>query len=353
MKLVAVVLMLLCSISVFAQENAVGQPPVNQPPAAVAMPVAPAQEVPVSTNTATSTVYVVRQIIKTHHLVVVEMQGTQVNWPAEKIFLVNLDGGKQCTLIVKEVSAPYITLDSSACDAETAITTKSSVEPALVGVVSVTRTEPEITEFESAEQARIQAKVIRDSSLRMGVNLYYSAADEVEFNSAYASTTSGSGNISAKFKTDGALGMGLSLTRMSANSFGFALNAAVEFGREIKSVTFTGAGGTSTGVGTGTLPKLSILYVEYQGVYRWDQFYLPFGINISAPYVSDYYGAKLDVKSGFGFVIGAGFIVNENISVEALARSIGLYLKESDSSGYVDYRYGTLAGATIGLKYRF
>lgn len=298
--------------------------------------------------------YSLRQIIKSHNLVVIE-SSAPVIFDEGKIFLATMKDGTQCSLTLKETSGVLLTLDSSSCDKAEQLTINTPVEPALISTVpkaTVQAAQP-IPPAQPIQEERPAANTFKEFKRFewIGINIYYTAADEARFNDVEVTESGSSGTVEAEFSVETGIGFGASFMSMEERSWGFSGGVNFEPAREIKSVTFTGPGGTATGVLSST--KMSVLFFEGNAIYRWDKFYLPFGLNFSIPRLTSPSSSTVDIKGSVGAFVGAGFLLNDNCALELFARSIGFNMTEKTSTTTIDYGYGALTGAGLGFKFLF
>jgi len=189
---------------------------------------------------------------------------------------------------------------------------------------------------------------------KFGFNLYYSTADTAKFDNTVISTSSGSATATTEFKSSGSAGIGMFIADTKPESWGYSGSLLYEPDRDISSVTFSNANATVTAAFSGIKPKFSVLILEGTVIYRWNSFYLPFGLNLSAPKLTTSSGSGTSsLSGGVGAFLGAGFITTENSSVEIFSRSITLKYSESAGTTNVDCGTGYLAGLGFGWKYWF
>ena len=93
---------------------------------------------------------------------------------------------------------------------------------------------------------------------------------------------------------------------------------------------------------------------ELNALYRFNQFYIPFGVNFSAP-ILEYQNTSttLEVTGGVGVQFGLGYFINDSLAAEFFVRSIGLTLTADSGTTKAEYGRGTLTGAGFGFKYLF
>jgi hypothetical protein len=213
---------------------------------------------------AESAQYIVKQIIKSHKLVVVQTNAT-TSFAKEKIFLATFADGNQCSLVLKENSNQLLTLDTSSCEQAGQITLKTSIEPSLVSVFGLPKAQ--VPSPEAPTNISENTKVIEGSSSagrvgRLAIAVHYSFGDQAKFDDGRITTSGGAGNINTTYDVDRSLGVGISYLHVETNSWGYQVGGFYETQRELKSVTFSGSGGTISGSITGVRPKLSFLVAE-------------------------------------------------------------------------------------------
>lgn len=311
----------------------------------------------------TEATFKVKQIIKSHKLVVVQTNSTE-QFPNGKIFLATFNDDSQCSLILKNSGKQLLTLDSTPCDQPEKLTLKMQIEPSLISVEE--NLNAQATQG-AATKRPIENKVdeqkpeqnpdnFYDKSTvgRLGVSLYYSSANELEFDKAKTNTSSAEVNVN--FKLENAVGVGLHYMRAKPNAWGYSVGGLLESTRKFKGFTVSANGNSITVNATNDDTKLTLLIAEGNALYRFENFYIPFGLNFSIPvleYVST--SSKVEALGSIGIQFGMGYFINDNLSAEIYYRSIGMQLKETSNSNSdeVDYGYGYLRGVALGVKYLF
>ncbi|MBO9667914.1 MAG: hypothetical protein J7501_14015, partial [Bdellovibrio sp.] len=177
--------------------------------------------------------YSIKQIIKSHKLVVVQANGP-TTFSKGKIFLATFPDGSQCSLVLQEVNKQLITLDSSSCDQPEKLNIKAAIEPSLVSEIKSVG----IEKSEPVEKIVEQSGSSTSSKFgdHFALNIFYSLADQVKFKDAKYSDNSGSVSASTDFKTQGAVGIGFSYVRMEPQSWGFSAGGTIDGAREVKSI---------------------------------------------------------------------------------------------------------------------
>lgn len=316
-----------------------------------------AQTAPVAgkATKAASATYKIKQVIKSEHTVVVQSSQT-VEFAPGKVFLATFPDGEQCSLTLRDVSEKILTFDSSTCEDEKRLNLKVPVEPSLASAAQV-NLPPTNTKSDTPAAAPVTKNENGDKPSffdgHWGLVVGYSTAKNIKFNNGEYKTGGSTYDFDATIKGQTVPSIGITYARMHPNAWGFSGGLTYEFPRELKSFSVTTSGGTATGFTTGS-PKLSIFLIEANMLYRWDKFYLPFGMNISIPYTSGG-GADHDAFGPMaGAYGGAGYIFMEHMSVEVFARLVGVTIKDDNTPGAeVDYGSGYLAGVGANLKYWF
>jgi hypothetical protein len=102
-------------------------------------------------------------------------------------------------------------------------------------------------------------------------------------------------------------------------------------------------------------PTLSFVTLYANAIYRWDRWYVPFGLNVSFPKLTMDPSSTTTFKmsSGLGIQFGVGFRCTEHFSLEALDRSVSFGMTGSDAFGTYDYHQGSYSGLQLNLKFDF
>ena len=310
----------------------------------------------------TEATFKVKQVIKSHKLVVVQTNATE-QFPNGKIFLANFDDGTQCSLVLKNSGKQLLTLDSTPCDQLDRLTLKTKIEPSLISVDEQPRgfapqgiaglDAKKSSEEKKVEQNNPDNFYDKSTVGRLGVSVYYNSADHLKFDDG--KVESSGAKFDADFKLESAVGVGLHYMRAKPYAWGYSVGGLLETTRNIQSVSFSG-GLSGTGSVDSDNFKLTLLIAEGSALYRFENFYIPFGLSVGIPvleYKSDI--SKIEATAGVGLQAGLGYFVNDNLSVEAYYRVIGIKLVSTElaTDNKTDFGYGYLRGATIGIKYLF
>lgn len=180
---------------------------------------------------------------------------------------------------------------------------------------------------------------------RFGLGLSYGAGSRLSFNDIKSATSTGTADLDYENK----LAIDLETRWMMSNAWGFQGGLTYDLERE-----FTGGKVTSNGITTtlsGSDSKIQMTVIYGNAVYSWEQFYLPFGLNISIPKVTPTSGftGNFSSSGGLGVQFGAGYNINDNFSVEAMLRGAAVKM----TSGATDFGMGFLSNLMLTGKYIF
>jgi hypothetical protein len=152
-------------------------------------------------------------------------------------------------------------------------------------------------------------------TLGAGGNLASKSTSDVTLNAGGAQL--GSAELEFDLKPTVSLDVGFRF--MPKNSFGLMAGVTYDMKREIEGGNVTI--GSDSFSFSGNEKDEIITYVAYaNAVYRWDSFYVPFGVNLSTYKFKDRSGDNYDIDGGLGGQAGVGFMITPNFAIEATAR---------------------------------
>lgn len=136
------------------------------------------------------------------------------------------------------------------------------------------------------------------------------------------------------------------------NHWGFMVGADYEGTRTLKSGMFN-AGSTSIVLAGGAKMQISTAYVN--AVYRWENFYLPFGLNYSTVNFTTGGGVlgTDSVQGGIGAQLGVGWQFNNWFSLEAYSWATSMQMNMTTSGAYLECGTGIFGNLILMGKVLF
>lgn len=187
------------------------------------------------------------------------------------------------------------------------------------------------------------------------VGLGYHITNKLSFDAGQASILGTSTSLQAAFGTTNAFELTAGAMYANRRSFGGFGFLTYQSSRDVTNVTLTLSSGASSSSSYGSSkPKFQVVLLEFGGLYRWSEFYLPFGLNYSLPiYEEPASSSKTEINGFFGAQIGAGYLIRSGFAFEAWLKAIGATAKTTASSVTIDYKTGFMPGFGLQAKYAF
>lgn len=191
----------------------------------------------------------------------------------------------------------------------------------------------------------------RNRAVRFSFGVYYSLGDRLKFSDSDVSESSLTSNGSISYKLENAFGAAAEVVWSRKRSWGVGGGLATETKRKFKEYTAKFDGEEITR-NYGGDSYFTFSHVYANAIYRWDAFYLPFGINFLLPKVED---GPLIFKNKSGSVggqVGAGYYVHENFATEFVVRASHVNLGGvASGTNYYSYGDGYLFSANLIAKF--
>lgn len=146
----------------------------------------------------------------------------------------------------------------------------------------------------------------------------------------------------------------LGLQYLPQKKWGYEFGASFDFKRKIKnSNTKANNFGTPGLISTGT--GISYLTLVANAAFRWENFYLPFGLNYAKPFFNlpGTAVSKLSYSGQIGGQFGLGVFLDEHFRAEAHYRIMHFRTTETGTNYQLDYGDIYLNGILVNLKYGF
>ncbi|MCR9204384.1 MAG: hypothetical protein NXH75_07400, partial [Halobacteriovoraceae bacterium] len=130
----------------------------------------------------------------------------------------------------------------------------------------------------------------------------------------------------AKFETDSGYSLSFEGRFLRQNGWGLTMGVDIDLGREVKSGSVTLGGNTVTFSNTTNDPdEFAAVVFHGNAVYKWNNFYIPFGFNVSAV---DYRatGINVNTSASLGAQLGIGYELDNGFIIELFSRALGFEL---------------------------
>tara|TARA_B100001971_G_scaffold215185_1_gene259394 strand:+ start:78871 stop:79506 length:636 start_codon:yes stop_codon:yes gene_type:complete len=150
---------------------------------------------------------------------------------------------------------------------------------------------------------------------------------------------------------DSGLSIGYEYFEAKEESWGKGFGVSYHNSREVEELVIDGEDYDITG----DAAEITLLKVYANLIYRWNTFYIPFGVNITSVSYEppSSYDGSVESTGGLGFNFGLGWFVTEQFAIEYMGSSNIWTLEAKSDSSETDYGDGVLAVATLKLKYIF
>ncbi len=187
---------------------------------------------------------------------------------------------------------------------------------------------------------------------RFGLGGSLSLSSKLKFDTV--TTTGAVGNLVADLDYSNELSIEIEARKLNQMNWGFIGGLTYDAERKLTGGSVTGSG-FSVAVNSGDPSKIQATIIYGNAVYRWNQFYLPFGLNVSSIKFtpSSSYRGSSSVDGGLGGQLGVGYYINNNFVTEAYSRVVAVKLRSTTSSSTTDYGTGFLSNFMLTGKYIF
>ena len=137
----------------------------------------------------------------------------------------------------------------------------------------------------------------------------------------------------------------------SKNDWGKAFGVMHSLARDAEAVEINGERTKLSG----DVASVAMTTIYAMAIYKWEKFYIPFGISYNQITYEPPSGFNGDVTSegGVGFIFSLGWEIDDRYLIEYGARSSMWTLISETDTTETDYGFGTLAIATLALKIKF
>lgn len=277
------------------------------------------------------------------------------------VYVATSSEGTNCNIVVKKVTATAIILDGSRCSFKNELKVGSKLQPSLFSDIAdsadvekpldrnAEKNENKQGEGEKTGILSVYGKP--EERTRFGVSLGLIIYSQYSSSNFYISdgTSSASGVYTAKMSNG--FNLALDVLQSLPNSWGYQVGALLTPARSLDKAELTLDGVTYSSTGSSTA-KYGFLTGYFNFLYRWQSFYIPFGINVSSMFYE-----KLDssvrVTSGFGAQLGLGYMIADDVSVEYVSQSKMMELNGLSGSSILEVKNGYVTDVALKVIYYF
>ena len=205
---------------------------------------------------------------------------------------------------------------------------------------------------EKPSEVPAETKVENSDQWHFGLGGSLSLRSKLRFDTVTA--TGVTGNLVADLDYSNVFSIELEARKINQMSWGLMGGLTFDGERQLTGGSITG-GGVSLVVSDSDPSKIQATVIYGNAVYRWNQFYLPFGLNISAikfTAASSFTGTS-SASGGVGAQVGFGVYVKDNFVIEGYSRAVAVKLSSTSSSSTTNYGTGFLSNVMLTGKYIF
>ena len=193
-----------------------------------------------------------------------------------------------------------------------------------------------------------------EPQLRFAIGVGFNSQGEAEADFTNTDTSSATiTNGEVTYDIDPGFSINLEARYLRKNGWGLTTGIDYDFKREAELNTLTiGNVTVRSSSTTGDKDELTNLVGYVNAVYKWDLFYIPFGLNISSmKYTSNGLDVSTDPK--LGIQLGLGIETENNFALEAYVRGLGFQLNATDGEDQLKLENGVTVDLALRAKYIF
>lgn len=188
----------------------------------------------------------------------------------------------------------------------------------------------------------------------LGAGLMLAAAGG-KFNDAKFTGTGGTITGSADLEYSKVLSLLIEGRMLPRDSWGTLIGLNHEFERNFEGGTISGGGTTVTMSGSGNVSKMQFTTLYASAAYRWETFYLPFGLNFNSVTFTPASGAtgNSSASGSVGVQLGGGWMISPTFAVEAYSWVTSMKLKATNTTDTLDYGIDNFGSLRVFGKFIF
>jgi hypothetical protein len=300
---------------------------------------------------------IVKQVFTERGRVVAETALTDLTVNDEMV--ITLENGKQCALPVLEIRGNILTLDSENCRYGFDIKPGLALEKSLLSASVAASTEqkapqaPLVKEPEPLKREEVEPEKVASRKTKFVVGAAFSGRTS---SSGTGGTATGLiGTFTSELEYKEGFSVSLEMRDSPSNSWGYGIGIIYDSTRELDSATFSSGGTTLVLTSTGGASKIGSTSFEVNAIYRWNEFYIPLGLNYTSIRFTPAtgYTGGYDVEGGFGAQLGFGVHLRDDISLEMMSRAAPYSLRTNQSGSTANYGNLMYSIVTFGIKGHF
>lgn len=274
--------------------------------------------------------------------------------------VVQLPAGEACEGRVLQAQAGKALIDFAECSSFDKVKMGAVITPPLFtpsGPAMEAILLPKAAPTQPAPGEKIDEPVSQERRQpKFTLGLGHHAGSELRFSEVNFSSGGTTDKGTYSFTTDSAIQLTAGAIMSEPNSWGIFAGVTLEQKRDLRSETVSvDSGASSTAYYVGEKPTVQFTLIEVNAIYRWNTFYIPFGLNYSILRFTQPSGATAVVNAhgSTGAQLGVGFYATEQFRIELLSQVIGAKMTLSTPTVAADLGNGTLAGMVLRMGIDF
>lgn len=197
--------------------------------------------------------------------------------------------------------------------------------------------------------------IAQDSGWRFGAGISLHGGSSANGDMVVTQLSNGAqlGKGDIEFETKAGPSLSFEARHSNANSWGFG--AGVQVGTKVKFKKLKmKLNGTTTEMQLEGEDKLQETSIYANAIYRWNSFYLPFGLNYTALSYSPK-DPNFTIDGGIGLQLGFGFWLTNNFTIDVMVKASSLELTSKDTTDDIQVKMeeAAIANLALGVKYFF
>ena len=212
---------------------------------------------------------------------------------------------------------------------------------------------------EKGEETKLaeEEKPATENHFKFAFGLNYNSSNTAEADLVYYDASAARAFTgTAEFDVKSYASLEFEVRHMQKQNWGFTAGLSLGAETEEQGGTIVLNGVTIVITSSADPDKMRVVLLYGNAVYRFDEVYIPFGLNVSAiDYKVAGGGAKIETEGGLGAQFGLGYQFGDHVAFELLARSIAFNVKFTDlaTSDTTEYKDGHVTNLVLGAKYIF